>query len=92
MSFTTLSESLIVPTRTSILNSSSPTYVHTCVIAAAPAATEGGDAANNEYMIQPRTMTAPSRQTAAKDLIKALPICEVYSPANAESGTGAMAA
>ena len=48
ISFTTLSESFIVPTSTSILNKSSPIYVHTCVIAEAPAATDGGDAANNE--------------------------------------------
>ena len=31
-----------------IRNLSSPTYVQTCVIAEAPAATDGGDAANNE--------------------------------------------
>lgn len=48
ISLITRSESFTVPTKTSILNRSSPIYVHTCVTAEAPTSPEEGDAANNE--------------------------------------------
>ena len=47
--------------------------------------------ANAENIIQARTITAPSKHTPTYDFINALPICDVPSPANDESGTGASA-
>ena len=52
------------PTRTSILNTSSPIYDHTCVTAAASGFTTGGLDANSEKIMQASTITAPSSSTA----------------------------
>ena len=73
------------------MNTNSPIYFHTCVTAAAFASTTGGELANNEKIIQERTIIAPSKHTAQYDLRKLLPIFCVGSPAKDESGIGAIA-
>ena len=80
-----------VPTSTNILNINSPIYFQTCVTAAAFASTTGGELANNEKIIQERTIIAPSKQTAQYDLRKLFPTFCVGSPAKVESGIGAIA-
>jgi hypothetical protein len=70
-----------VPTRTSILNISSPIYFHTIVTAATFVSTTGGLPANNENMIQDNIMITPSKQTALYPFIKLFPIfCEGSPP------------
>ena len=80
-----------MPTSTSILNITSPIYDQIIDAAAADASTTGGEAANTENMIQDITITAPSRQTAAYDFMKLIPILCVGSPAKDDRGIGAIA-
>lgn len=61
------------PTRTSMLNTSSPTYFHTIAAGAASASTTGGVDANLVKMLQARTMIAPYRHTAAYPFRKLIP-------------------
>jgi len=56
---------LTAPTRTSILNTSSPIQLHTIDTAAASGLTTGGEEANREKIMQASTITALSRHTAA---------------------------
>ena len=58
------SDIFTVPTRTSILNISSPIYAQVIVTGEASVATTGGDVTNRENIRQAKTITAPSRQTA----------------------------
>ena len=67
ISRTTRSAILTAPTKTSMLNTNSPIQLHTIDTAAASGSTAGGEAAKRERMIQPSTIIAPSRQTAAQD-------------------------
>lgn len=87
----TLSAILTVPLSTSRLKISSPKYVHTIVVALALVSIAGGFAVKIEKMMQPRTMIAPSRQTAAYDFKKLFPIWLVGSPANVDKGIGVIA-
>ena len=59
--------------------------------AAAFTSTIGGDEANKENIIQDKTIIAPSKQTAVKDLRKLFATFCVGSPATVESGIGAIA-
>ena len=59
-----LSEDLVVPTRTNILNTNSSIYFHTIVTGATLVSTTGGLEANSEYIIQDTITTTPSKQTA----------------------------
>ena len=81
-----------LPTRTSILNINSPTYVQICVTTAADESTTGGLDAKTENMIQARTMIPPSSRTAQKLFINVYPTFCVGSPANVDKGIGAIAA
>jgi hypothetical protein len=91
ISRTTLSAILTAPTSTSMLKINSPIYAQTIVTALALPSTTGGEAANTEKMMQASTMIAPSRQTAAYPLRKALPMLCVGSPAKEAKGIGAIA-
>lgn len=85
------SDIFTVPTRTSILNTSSPTYFQTIVTADASVSTCGGEAAYSENMIQASIITAPSSNTPQYDLTNDLPTFCVGSPAKVEKGIGARA-
>ena len=91
ISLTTLSAIFTVPVSTSRLNISSPIYIHTMATGLALASTDGGLDANTLNTMQPNTMTAPSRHTAAYDFKKLLPIFADGSPAKDDRGMGAIA-
>ena len=80
-----------MPTSTSILNITSPIYDQIIDAAAVDVFTVGGEDANTENMIHDKTITAPSRQTAAYDFMKLTPILCVGSPAKDDKGIGAIA-
>ena len=85
------SDIFTVPTRTSILNMSSPIYFHTIVTADAVVSTSGGADAYRENMMQASMITAPSSRTPQYDFIKDLPTFCVGSPAKVDNGIGASA-
>ena len=66
-------------------------YIHTMVTGLALASTAGGLDANTLNTMQPNTITAPSRHTAAYDFKKLFQIFADGSPAKADRGMGAIA-
>ena len=91
ISFTILSDILMVPTRTNMLKISSPIQLQIMDTDEAVESTTGGLDAKAEKMIQASTMIAPSRHTPAQLFIKVNAMFWVLSPAAAASGIGEIA-
>lgn len=91
ISLTNLSDILTVPTKTNILNISSPIYFHTIVTAAASESITGGLAAKSEKIIHASIIITPSKQTAAYPFRKLFPTFCVGSPPKLAKAIGEIA-